>query len=211
MSLSFRVTDAKHEPYAAVPTLVFELELPGVGDFHHIALTSQIRIEPQRREHGQDEASKLEELFGHAKRWGDTQRPLLLCHASLLITELDARGRTTLPVPCTYDFEVAAVKYLHSLDDGEIPLVFLFSGTVFERAETGLRVSPIAWDREARYRLPVKCWRAMMDHHYPGGGWLRLERETLDALLRFKASRGLPTWDGALLALLASDHGRDGR
>ena len=40
-------------------------------------------------------------------------------------TEID------LPVACTYDFEVAAAKYFHSLDGGEIPIVLLFSGTVF--------------------------------------------------------------------------------
>ena len=37
--------------------------------------------------------------------------------ASPASTEVD------LPVTCTYDFEVAAAKYLHALDDGEIPLV----------------------------------------------------------------------------------------
>jgi hypothetical protein len=205
MSLSFRVTGGEHEPHAAVPMLVFELEIDGLQEFHHIALTAQIRIEAQRREHSANEAANLEELFGKVERWGDTLRPLLWGHASVLLTQLDANGRTRLPVPCTYDFEVASVKYLHSLEDGDIPLVFLFTGTVFERAETGLRIQRIAWDREAGFRLPVRSWRRMMDHHYPGGGWLRLQKETLDALLRFKASRALPTWDGVVEALLARE------
>jgi hypothetical protein len=32
---------------------------------------------------------------------------------------------------------------------------------------------------------------------------LRLQRETLDALMRFKAQRALPTWDTVMEALLS--------
>ena len=35
-----------------------------------------------------------------------------------------------LPITCTYDFEVVAAKYLEALEDGEVPLLFLFSGTM---------------------------------------------------------------------------------
>ena len=42
-----------------------------------------------------------------------------------------------LPVACTYDFEVAAAKYLHALGDGEVPLLLLFSGTVFVARRAG--------------------------------------------------------------------------
>ena len=40
---------------------------------------------------------------------------------------------------------------------------------------------------EARYRLPVAVWRELMDRYFPNSGWLRLDRDTLDALQRFKA------------------------
>ena len=61
-----------------------------------------------------------------------------------------------LHVPCTYDLDVAAAKYFHALGDGEIPLILLFSGTVFAKGDGGaLRVTQIPWDREARLRLPV--------------------------------------------------------
>ena len=57
-----------------------------------------------------------------------------------------ARSRSTLPVPLTYDFEVATAKYFHGLEDGEIPLLLLFSGTIFVKGETGLlgRAGPLA-------------------------------------------------------------------
>jgi hypothetical protein len=41
-----------------------------------------------------------------------------------------------------------------------------------------------------------------MDLYFPNSGWLRVGRDTLDALQRFKASRALPTWDQALEQLL---------
>jgi hypothetical protein len=107
-----------------------------------------------------------------------------------------------LPVPCTYDFEVAAAKYLHSIGDGEIPLLFLFSGTVFAKSSTGLSVSQLAWHKDATYRMPVTVWRELMDLYFPGGGWLRLHRESLDALLQFKARNALATWDHVIEVLL---------
>lgn len=201
--LDFRVTGARPEPHAAVPTLVFDLRVDGATALHHIALGCQIRLEPQRREYSAAEEGKLTELFGSTDRWHQTVRPILWGHASLMIAHGDDCGPIGLPVACTYDFEVTATKYLHSLDDGEIPFLFFFSGTVFVRSPEGLRASRIAWDREARYRLPVSVWRTLMDHYYPGGGWLRLQRETLDALLRYKARRALPTWDGVLQTLLS--------
>jgi hypothetical protein len=41
-----------------------------------------------------------------------------------------------------------------------------------------------------------------MDLYFPNSGWLRVGRDTLDALQLFKASRALPTWDQALEQLL---------
>jgi hypothetical protein len=109
-----------------------------------------------------------------------------------------------LPVACSYDLEVAGAKYLHSLRDGEVPLVLLFSGTVFTTGSGGAGVvaEPVPWDAEATYRLPVAVWRDVMDRYFPGSGWLRLQRDTLDRLQRFKARRALPTWDDAVEQLL---------
>jgi hypothetical protein len=107
-----------------------------------------------------------------------------------------------LPVVCTYDFEIAGTKYLHALDNGEIPLVLLFSGAAFTQGGAGLSVAPVAWHEEATYRLPVQVWRDIMDLYFPNAGWLRVSRETLDALNRFKSARALPTWDLAFERLL---------
>ena len=122
-----------------------------------------------------------------------------------------SRGTTEvdLPIECTYDFEVAAAKYLHAVDDGEIPILLLFTGTVFTKGQSGFAVEPVAWDLEAPFRLPVAVWRDTMDLYFPNSGWIRVSRDTLDALQRYKSGRALPTWDQAFEHLL-KQAGEDG-
>src|SRR6185295_9965919 len=97
------------------------------------------------------------------------------------VTAFTGSTEVDLPIACTYDFEVAAAKYMHSLDDGEIPIVLMFSGTAFGTNATRLSVVPVSWSEEASFRLPVELWRDMMDLYFPNSGWLRVARETLDA------------------------------
>jgi hypothetical protein len=104
--------------------------------------------------------------------------------------------RVELPVPFTYDLELASTRYLHALGDGDAPLLLLFSGTVFfAGGGTGLQVEQVPWDREASVRLPAATWREMMDLYFPDSAWLRLRRATVDALARVKSREALPTWD----------------
>ena len=42
----------------------------------------------------------------------------------------------------------------------------------------------------------------MMDRYFPGAGWIRLRRDTLDDAPALQGGRALPTWDDALEALL---------
>jgi hypothetical protein len=108
-----------------------------------------------------------------------------------------------LPVPCTFDFNVAATKYFHGLADGDVPLSFLFSGTVFYAdADDDLQVAPIPWDKEARFRLPVKAWHEMMDIYYPNTAWLCLRRDVFESLYQYKVARGIPTWEQMLESIL---------
>jgi hypothetical protein len=142
-------------------------------------------------------------MFGETSRWGETVKPFLWTHVSTMVAGFKGATEFDMPVPCSYDFDVAASKYLHSLRDGEIPLILLFSGTVFAKGKDGLMVTQVPWDREAVYRLPVSVWRNLMDLYFPNSGWLRLHRDTLDSLLKFKARRALVSWDNVIEALLA--------
>jgi hypothetical protein len=204
VSLVFDVVDARPEPHAAVPTLMLRLRISETtgATIHALALRTQIRIEPQRRHYGADEEARLYELFGDTPRWGDTLHPFLWTHVSTMITAFGGSTEIELPVECSYDFEVAAAKYLHALDRGEIPLLLLFGGSVFTKGESGFAAEPVAWNCEASFPLPVAVWRAVMDLYFPNSGWLRLGRDALDALQQFKATQGLPTWDQAVERLL---------
>ena len=203
-ALAFEVLSARTEPYAAVPTLSFRLRITESSGaiVHALALRCQIRIEPQLRTYVNAEEDRLVDLFGETARWGETLRPFLWTHVSLTVTGFAGSTEVDLQVTCTYDFEVAGTKYLHALEDGDIPIVLLFAGTAFTNAMSGFSAEPIPWDQEASFRLPVAVWRTTMDHYFPNSGWARMSRDTLDALSRFKSQRALPTWDQAIAQLL---------
>jgi len=198
--LDFEVLRVVPDPYAAAPTLLFKLRITEItgGTVHSVSLRCQIRIEPQRRRYSPDEEERLLAIFGETPRWRDTQKPFLWAHASTMVPGFSGSSEVDLPMPCTYDFEVAAAKYLHALDDGEVPLVFLFNGTVFSSSG----VEPVPWHKETHFRMPATTWRQLMDLYFPNSGWVRLQRGTLDDLERFRATRALPTWEQAIEALL---------
>ncbi|HEY6296204.1 MAG TPA: DUF6084 family protein [Streptosporangiaceae bacterium] len=203
--LIFGCTGASADRYAATPTLTFSLtisETSGVR-VHAIALRCQIRIEPHRRRYTATEARRLHDLFGDPSRWADTVKPIQLATVTTMVPTFTALTEVDVPVPCTYDLEVASARYLQGLDDGTIPLLMLFSGTVFLDTGEGFSVELVPWSAEASYRMPVSIWRDLVNAHFPGSAWLRCSQETLDSLSDFKARRALPTWDATLLALLA--------
>jgi Family of unknown function (DUF6084) len=204
--LAIEVVDAAVEAYAAVPTVRFRTRLQEAtgATIHAIALRTQVRIEPQRRRYSPDEEGRLLELFGATPLWGDSLKPFLWTHIDTMITGFETETEIELPVTCTYDFEVAGAKYLHGLGDGEVPLLFLFSGTVFIKGGTGFSVELVPWHLESRFRLPVSLWRQAMDAYFPNSGWLRLSRPTIDRLQRFRADRVLPTWEQTIEVLLKS-------
>ena len=203
--LTFTVDDIVPEPYAAAPTLLAKLRVEETtGErVHALALRAQIRIEPQRRRYDDTEARALLDLFGDRTRFAQTLKPFPWLHASTVAQGFTGSTEIDLPLPCTYDFDVSGTTYLHALRDGEIPLLVLFSGTVFTRGATGFSVAQVPWDCEARYRLPVGVWRELMESHFPGTEWIRMPRDTVDALAHFRHVRGLTSWDAAVTALLA--------
>jgi hypothetical protein len=202
--LTFTVTGIAPEPYAAAPNLLARLRIEeSSGErVHALALRTQVRIEPQRRRYDDAEERALLDLFGDRTRFAQTLRPFPWVHTSTVAQGFTGATEIDLVLPCTYDFEVAGATYLRALRDGEIPLLFLFSGTVFTRGAGGFSVAQVPWDREARFRLPVRVWRDLMDAHFPGSEWVRMHRDTVDALAHFRHVRGLTSWDAAVTALL---------
>ncbi|NUP18662.1 MAG: hypothetical protein HOZ81_21775 [Streptomyces sp.] len=202
-AFSFSCVGVRADRYAAGPTLVFRLSVTASGDtpVHALALRCQIRIEPARRGYDAAEADGLIDLFGERSRWGSTLQPVQFAQVQLMVPSFTGEIETDLVVPCTYDMDIAATRYLDALGDGEIPLLMLFSGTAFTGAG-GFRVEPVPWDREASYRMPVAAWREMVEQHFPGCGWIRLPRDTMDALLAYRSRHALPSWEATVKALL---------
>lgn len=201
---SFDCAGVRADGYAAGPTLVFRLRITATPDtrVHAIALRCQLRIEPSRRGYQDGEAEGLGDLFGERSRWGNSMQPLQFAQVSLIVPGFTGQTEIDLPVPCGYDLDVASTRYFHALENGDVPLLMLFSGTAFT-GPGGFHVEPVPWDREAAFALPVPVWREMIEQHYPGCGWLRLPGRTMAALLAFRSRQALPSWEAAIEALLA--------
>ncbi|MFZ0882673.1 MAG: DUF6084 family protein, partial [Candidatus Acidiferrales bacterium] len=138
-------------------------------------------------------------------RWGQTLRSMLWTHANVMVPRFAGSTIAEIPVPCTFDFNVAATKYFHGVSGGDLPLCFQFSGTAFYQGEDGaMQVAPISWDKEAKYRLPVKVWKDLMEMYYPNSAWLSLHRDTFDKLYQFKVREGITTWEEALERALSA-------
>jgi len=202
--LAFDCVGAHPDRYAVAPSMSFTLRITETSGVRvdAIALRCQIRIEPTRRRYSDAEAERLNDLFGDTQRWADTLRPLQFTTVSIMVPGFAGATEIDLPVMLSYDLEIGSVRYFAGLEAGEIPLLLLFSGTVFSTAGDRLQVQQVPWSKEASYRLPVSVWREAVDVHFPNSAWIRMSLQTLDELQRFKTRQALPTWDATLAALL---------
>ena len=203
--LTFDCIDVRPLKYAASPTLAFKLRISEVTGqpVHAMVLRVQIRIEPQRRRYADDESELLTHLFGERSRWGETLKPFQFTTVSATVPGFTGATEIDAEVPCTYDLEVAAGKYFHALSDGVVPMVLLFSGTVFGKGGPGFWVEQVPWHTQAECRMPVAVWDELMSRYFPNAGWIKLPHETLDALLKYQAEHAIPTWEAAIEQLLA--------
>jgi uncharacterized protein DUF6084 len=202
--LVFDCVGAHAERYAVAPSMSLTLRIAETSGVKvdAIALRCQIRIEPTRRRYSDAEAERLNDLFGDTRRWAETLKPLQFTTVSTMVPGFTGSTELDLPVMLSYDLEIGSTRYFAGLEEGEIPLLLLFSGTVFSSPEGRLQVQQVPWSKEASYRLPVGIWREAMEAHFPNSAWIRMSLQTLDELQRFKARQALPTWDATITALL---------
>ena len=204
--LDFGIEGAEVLEYAAVPSLLFKLRVENLEEepIRSVSLNTQVRIAATQRHYDTAEQQRLLEVFGASHRWGQTLRSLLWAHTTLQVPRFSGSTVVDMPIPCTYDMEVIGSKYFHALEDGEVPLEFLFSGTVFYAVEGGrLQIARISWEKEAEFRLPVRLWKETMERYFPNSAWLRLHKDAFDQLYDYKVSRGFPTWEAAVESLLS--------
>lgn len=205
--LNFTVEAAEPVPYSVTPILNFKTRVTNADPsevIQSVMLRCQIQIETTRRKYREEEQTKLLDLFGAPERWAQTLKTMLWTHSSVVVQEFTGSASFELPVPCTFDFNVATTKYFGALENGDIPLCFLFSGTMFYQNESGvLQAAQISWEKEAYFSLPVSVWKEMMELYYPNSAWLNIRRDVFDRLQDYKMRRSIPTWERALESLLA--------
>jgi hypothetical protein len=203
--LTFDCIAAQAERYAVMPSISLALRISETSGqrIDAIALRCQIRIEPARRHYSPAEERRLKDLFGETTQWADTLKPMQFTNVSAMVTGFQGSTEIQLPVTFSYDLEIGSGRYFASLEAGEIPLLLLFSGTIFSVTDGRLQVQQVPWSKEATCRLPVSVWREAVDVHFPNSGWITMSRQTLDELQSFKTRRALPTWDATISALLA--------
>lgn len=203
--VDFQITGVRSASDGMTPLMVFDLRIenrPADEHIQSILLQTQIRIEATRRRYGERERERLVELFGPTAEWGRTLRDMHWTNESTTAPAFTGCTTVELTVPCTFDMNIATAKYFYGIDDGEIPLIFLFAGTIFYSSGGRMLIQRVSWESECRYRMPVARWKALMDEHYPNSAWMYLERDVFDRLYAYKQSNGFTSWDEALCRLL---------
>ncbi|MCE0522601.1 MAG: DUF6084 family protein [Methylacidiphilales bacterium] len=204
--LDFKITGIEAGARGLTPLLNFKVEVtqsPATETIHTVILQAQIQIQTTRRRYDAREKEKLTEIFGSPERWGETLRTKLWTITQTTVPSFSGSTTALLTVPCTFDLNVMVTKYFYALEEGEVPLLFLFSGTIFYEAADGrLQVQQIPWNKECAFPVPVKVWQELMDHHYPNMAWLTLNREVFERLYAYRRSRGIPTWEQTIEQLL---------
>lgn len=184
--LTFAVGSVTAERFAAVPTLCFGLDIacPGGAPVRSVMLTVCLRVDVARRRYPPAAHRALTEVFGLPETWGSTMTPLHWTRSTLVVPPFEERTTVALPVPCGTDTELAVTKYLRAVDDGDVPLDLLFSGTVFHERAGRLTTARIPWSQQVRHQLPARLWHELVERYYGTSPWVRLPadvHERLDA------------------------------
>ncbi len=201
-ALTFEITGAAAKRHAASPTIAFRVGITTGESIDAMILRAQIRIEPQWRNYDGTEKTLLNDLFGTPERWHTTLRSLSWADIPVAVPAFERETEAEANVPCTYDFDFAATRYLNSLGSGEIPVRFLFSGAVYRSAAAAFSTERVPWSSECAYRMPLNVWRDAMRSCYGDDALIRVNRETLDRLQRYRALSGATSWDDLFERLL---------
>ncbi|MGH7936477.1 MAG: DUF6084 family protein [Chthoniobacterales bacterium] len=204
--LDFEILGVEAAVRGLVPLLHFKLRVtnePLNETIQSVILQAQIQIQSPQRSYIESEKEKLFELFGAPEDWGQTLRVKLWTHSNTTVRTFSGATDAILPVPCSYDLNLAATKFFHGVEEGEVPLLFLFSGTIFYAGADGrLQVQQISWNKESAYRMSVRVWKELMEQHYPNSAWLYLERDVFERLANYKRRSGVTSWEQAIEKLL---------
>ena len=115
----FEVVGVEAVARAAAPTLRFEVRATDRSGLpvYMIALSVLITIEPAKRSYDGPTRERLVELFGEPERWATTTTSFRWTQADVFVPSFAETTNFAIPVPCTYDLEVAASKYFHGVEE----------------------------------------------------------------------------------------------
>ena len=211
--LSFQVEGVEVVANAATPLLAFKLRLSDANPeqtIHTVALRCQIQLEVTRRKYTAEDQERLARSVWRtqplgpdpAKSFVDArQSGRAFVHREQPWSIFPCRVRSIsmwLPPNISTGWRTGKCRFACS---SAAP----FSMPV---REGSLQVAPISWDKEARFKLPVKIWRDMMESYYPNSAWLCLHKDAFDRLYQYKVTHGIPTWEEVLESIIPG--GRDG-
>jgi hypothetical protein len=204
--LDFEIISADVKPYAAAPTIDFKLRISNAVEGEEVyaaALKTQVRIEAVYRKYDDETKKRLLEVFGKPERWGETLKSLFWKSITIPVPRFTGQTVIEFPLECNEDMTAAIGKYMHSLKDGDIPLAFIFNGSIFYKgAQKNVQVMPLPWEKETSYRLPVSVWNDLMDAYFPEGKWLRVPKNVFDKLYVYKSKSAFPTMNLCLESLI---------
>jgi len=203
--VTIEILGAAHEPFAAQPTLRFELSVfePSDRPIYAIALKAQINFDPARRDYDAPTREALFEIFGAPERWPSTTRSFLWCHSSVIVNSFTGATTFGLEVPCTSDLEIVAARYVSALPDGDVPLTMHFTGRIlYQGPARQVQVVHLPWSLSASYKMPVTVWKNMIKHHHGNSGFVLLHDDTITELTKHKRINGLHSMDAVVLDLL---------
>lgn len=165
--IDFEVAGVESVPDPANPAVSFRVQITNRTSqqaIHGILLRCQVQIEAARRRYTSQEQDGLRDLFGEPKRWSQTLRPVLWANVTHNVPSFTGSIVNSFLLSCAPDFTAASSKYFQALETGDVPLTFLFRGSVFyDSGQMGVQVVPLPWSKEARFRFPVQVWHRAMN------------------------------------------------
>ena len=205
--LSFQVEGAEVVANAATPLLAFKLRLTDANPeqtIHTVALRCQIQLEVTRRKYTRGRSGAPARSVWRAQPLGPDPAKSFV----------DARqsGRAFVHRERRWSIFPCLALSISMWRRPNISMVWRTEKCRFACSsaarffmparEGGLQVAPISWDKEARFKLPVKVWRDMMESYYPNSAWLCLHKDAFDRLYQYKVRHGIPTWEEALESIV---------
>ncbi len=212
--LNFDILSAEIKPYAVAPTIIFKLKITNKIEKEEVyaaSLKTQIRIDAMHRKYEQDTKARLLEVFGAPERWGQTLKSLYWKQITIPVPRFTGETVIDIPLECSEDMSASVGKYMHAVEEGPVPLAFIFNGSIFYNGhEKNVQVKQLPLDKEAVYALPIEKWDNLLESYFPDSKWLRVSNKIFDKLNAYKAKNAHPTLNHCLKALvdnaLEKDH-----